>query len=164
MNWYPWIVLVHILAGFGFILGHGVSVHVAFRLRAEREPGRVAALLDLSSYSFAVSYLALLVLLIAGVAAGFVGGHWGRLWIWSSIGLLVAVMAVMYATASPYYANVRRGVGQKAYGDSKDGPPPEALPPADLAVLLGSTRAYWLAATGGIGLAAVIGLMYLKPF
>jgi uncharacterized membrane protein YbhN (UPF0104 family) len=164
MNWYPWIVLVHILAAFGFILGHGVSVHAAFRLRAEREPARVAALLDLSSYSFAASYLSLLVLLLAGITAGFVGGHWGRLWIWVSIGLLVAVIAVMYAIASPYYARVRRGVGQKAYGDPKDGPSPTPLPPGELAALLGSARAFWLAGVGGIGLAGIIGLMYLKPF
>jgi hypothetical protein len=39
---------------FGFLLAHGSSAVVAFRLRREREPARVAALLDLSSSSLAL--------------------------------------------------------------------------------------------------------------
>ena len=44
----PWIVFIHIVAAFGFVLSHGVSAFVAFRIRAERDPARIGALLDLS--------------------------------------------------------------------------------------------------------------------
>ena len=164
MDWYPWLVLTHVLVAFGFVLGHGVSMAVAFQLRRERDTGRVTALLDLSGTSLSVLYLSLVVLLAAGIAAGFVGGHWGRFWIWTAIGLLVAVIAAMYALATPYYGKLRRAVGQKAYGSPKDDPPPDPLPAAEIATLLDSSRPYWLATIGGAGLLAIICLMVFKPF
>ena len=109
-------------------------------------------------------YASLLVLLAGGIAAGFVGGHWGRLWIWTAIGILVLLLGGMYGLASPYYNQLRRAVGMKAYGDAKDAPPPEPLSAAELAALLQSTRPYLLAWMGGVGLVLIIGLMVLKPF
>lgn len=164
MNWLPWLVLVHALGAFGFVLAHGVSAHVAIRLRGEREPARVAALLELSSFSMTLLYVSLLVLLAGGIAAGFAGDHWGSLWLWTSIGLLVVLLVAMYALASPYYSGVRRAVGMKAYGDKKDAPPPEPLSADEIAGLLGSSRPYLLAWIGGVGLVLIIGLMVLKPF
>ncbi|HSM38234.1 MAG TPA: hypothetical protein VK838_02795 [Candidatus Limnocylindrales bacterium] len=164
MNWYPWLVLAHLLGAFGFILAHGVSALVAFKLRSEREPGRVGALLDLSSYSLTLLYVSLLVLLAAGIAGGFVGDHWGSLWIWASIGVLVVLVAAMYALASPYYNRLRRGVGMKVYGDPKDAPLPDPLPADELAVLLASSRPLLVSAIGASGLVLIIGLMVLKPF
>jgi hypothetical protein len=164
MEWYSWLVLVHVIGAFGFVLGHGVSAHAAIQLRHEREPARVTALLDLSGFSLATLYVSLLVLLAAGIAAAFVGDHWGRLWIWVAIGILVVLIAFMYAVASPYYADLRRAVGQKAYGDKKDAAPPDPLDPAALAAKLESARPYWLAAVGTIGLVAIVWLMVMKPF
>jgi hypothetical protein len=164
VEWYPWLVLAHVIGAFGFVLGHGVSAHAAIQLRREREPARVTALLDLSSLSLATLYVSLLVLLAAGIAAGFVGDHWGRLWIWVAIGILVVLVVFMYAVASPYYADLRRAVGQKAYGDKKDAAPPEPLDAAALAARLDSARPYWLAGVGSIGLVAIVWLMVLKPF
>src|SRR6266511_2088162 len=51
MELYPWLVFLHIGGAFLFVLAHGVSALVAFRLRAERDPGRMTALLELSSTS-----------------------------------------------------------------------------------------------------------------
>src|SRR5712691_6433204 len=105
---YAWLVFVHVLAAFGFVLAHGVTGLAAFRIRAEPEPARVAALLDLSSWSLGLTYVSLLVLVLAGVAAGVAGGWFGQVWIWAAIGVLVAVAVAMLAYAAPYYAGVRR--------------------------------------------------------
>ena len=164
MEWYPWIVLLHVLGAFGFVLAHGASAFAAIQVRNERDPARVAALLDLSSMSLGVMYVSLLILLIGGITAGFVGGWWGSLWIWLAIGVLVLVIGAMYPMGSTHYANVRRAVGLKAYGDPKDAPPSEPLPPAELEKLLASNRPFALAAVGGIGLAIIIWLMVVKPF
>jgi hypothetical protein len=164
MDWYSWLVLAHVIGAFGFVLGHGVSAHAAIQLRNEREPARVAALLDLSGLSLATTYVSLLVLLAAGIAAAFVGDHWGRLWIWAAIGILVVLLGFMYAVASPYYGDLRRAIGQKAYGDKKEAAPPEPLDAAALALRLDSARPYWLAAIGTIGLVAILWLMVVKPF
>jgi len=73
MNWQPWIVFAHILGAFTFVLAHGVSMFVAFRVRGERDPARVTTLLDLSKSAVAIAAFAVLFLLITGVAAGFIG-------------------------------------------------------------------------------------------
>jgi hypothetical protein len=164
LDWYPWIVVIHVIGAFAFVLAHGVSMVAAFQLRGERERARVTALLDLSGSSLMVVYIGLLVLLAGGVAAGFVGGHWGRLWIWISLGLLVGIAGFMYVVATPYYARLRNAVGQKAYSDKKDAPAPEPVSEAELAALLDTPRAHILAGVGGLGLVIIIWLMEVKPF
>jgi hypothetical protein len=164
MDWYPWIKLLHVIGAFGFVLAHGASAFAAVRIRDEREPGRVAALLDLSGMSLGLMYISLMVLFAAGVAAGFVGAFWGRAWIWAAIAVLVIVVVAMYPLGSQHYAKVRRAVGQKAYNDPKDAPPPGPLAPDELAALLASPRPFVLAGLGGIGLIVILWLMVVKPF
>ncbi|HET6744575.1 MAG TPA: hypothetical protein VFH90_01835 [Candidatus Limnocylindria bacterium] len=164
MDWYPWIKLLHVVGGFGFVLAHGASAFAAIRIRSEREPARVAALLDLSGASIGVMYISLLVLLVAGIAAGFIGNFWGEAWIWVAIGVLVVVAAAMYVLGSQHYAKVRRAVGIKAYNDPKDAPPPDPLPAAELEPLLASNRPELLAGIGGLGLVVILWLMVVKPF
>jgi len=164
VDWYPWIKLLHVAGAFGFVLAHGASALAAVRIRDEREPSRVAALLDLSSASLGLMYVSLLVLLAAGVTAGFIGGFWGEAWIWGAIVVLVIVVVAMYPLGSQHYARVRRAVGQKAYGDPQDAAPPAPLAADELAALLASPRPFVLAAFGGIGLVIILWLMVVKPF
>jgi len=164
MDWYPWIVLLHVLGAFGFVFAHGASGFAAFRIRSERDPARVAALLDMSGTSLGLMYVSLLILLIGGITAGFMGGYWGSLWIWVAIGVLVLVIGAMYPMGSQHYAKVRRAVGIKAYGDPKDAVPPEPLSGPELEAILSSSRPFALAAIGGIGLGVIIWLMVVKPF
>jgi hypothetical protein len=164
MEWYPWIVLIHVAGGFGFVLGHGASVMVAFRLRSERDPARVSALLDLSSGSLGVMYGALLVLLIAGIAAGFVGGYWGQAWIWVALGVFIVIVVAMYPLGSQHYARVRRAFGLKTYQDKADVPAPDPASSAEQAALLASPQPWILAILGGGGLLIILWLMVVKPF
>jgi len=160
---YGIIVLLHVLGAFGFVLAHGISMLVSFRLRHEHDPARIVHLFELSSTGINLMYAGLAVLLLAGIAAGFIGGHWGRGWIWASLGTLIVVMAVMYAVATPFYGRMRVASGA---------PVPEQVaarlkPPAtaaDLDALAASMRPMWLAAVGGIGLVIIIWLMLSKPF
>lgn len=160
---YGLMVFLHVLGAFVFVLAHGASMLVAFRLRSEREPARVAALLDLSSLGINVMYVGLVLLLVAGVAAGFLGDSWGRLWIWLAIAILVAVMGAMYPIGTMFYARLRLAAGAKVPEQlaRRYDPPPTA---ADLDSMLASNRPFILAAIGGIGLTAIIWLMVAKPF
>jgi hypothetical protein len=164
MEWYPWIVFAHVLGAFGFALGHGASAFAAFRLRAERDRARIEALLDVSSMSLALLYASLLVLLAAGIGAGFIGEWWDELWIWVSIGILVVVLVVMWAVASPYYMGLRKDLGRDGREAKPGEPPAQPLSDEALVARLDSARPYWLAAVGSIGLAAIVWLMVLKPF
>ncbi len=163
MQLYPWIVFLHVLGAFGFVLGHGASAMAAFGLRRERSPERIAALLDQSSRSLGMTYASLLLLLLAGIAAGFAGGFWSRGWIWAAIGVLILVVAAMYAMATPYYKRLRTAVGIQSRG-STEVASPEPMPSQYLAELLSSSVPIQLAAIGGIGLAVIIWLMIFKPF
>jgi hypothetical protein len=164
MDWYPWVVLIHITGAFAFAAAHGVSVFVAFAIRGERDPSRIAALLDLSAASIGGLYIGLLVLLGGGVAAAFMAGLWGELWIWGAIAILTLILGAMYPLGSLHYAQVRHAVGLPAYSDKKDAPPPTPLPPDELALLLSSPRPFVLAGIGGVGFLLILWLMVAKPF
>ena len=160
---HAWIVYLHVLGAFIFVSAHGASMVTAFRLRSQTDQARIAELLELSGLSIGLMYVGLLLLLGGGVVAGFTGGHWGRAWIWVSLGLLVVVIVVMFAVATPFYGRMRAAAGLPRYADQaqKYKPPAE---PSQLAELRTSPRPFILAAVGAIGLAVILGLMLFKPF
>jgi hypothetical protein len=162
MEWYPWVVLAHVIGAFGFVFAHGVSAFVAFRLRAARTAEQVATLMELSGSSLMLAYASLLVILVSGIAIGFMGDWWGRAWIWLSIGLLLAIATAMFLVGTKYYIQVRHAVGQTAPQDPGDATF-EPISANELARLLDSRRPEVLAAIGGGGLATLISLMVLKP-
>jgi hypothetical protein len=163
MDWYPWVKLAHVVGAFGFVFAHGVSAFAAFRMRAERRPENVRSMMELSSMSFGIMYGSLLLLLVAGVIAGFIGDWWGSLWIWASIVLLLGIATAMYLVGTRYYIEVRHAVGQPVPQDAKDAPPPAAVSDEALASLLDSPRPHILATIGGIGLLLIVWLMVVKP-
>jgi hypothetical protein len=159
---YPYIVLLHVIGAFIFALAHGVSLAVSLRLRGVESRERAAALLELSGMAIGGLYVGLLLLLIGGVWAGFAGDHWGRLWIWVALGILVVIVVAMYAIATPFYGRMRAASGVTTdpkqlarYGD---------LAPDELDRMRASTRPIWLAVIGGVGLLVIVWLMVVKPF
>jgi len=160
---YGLVVFLHVVGAFAFVLAHGVSMLVSFRLRTERDRARQAHLLELSSIGVGLTYIGLTLLLVAGIAAGFLGDHWGRLWIWAALGTLAVVIAVMYAVATPFYGRMRMAAGV-AVPEAVSARTADAPTPEELNRLATSTRPFWLAAVGGIGLLFIIWLMLAKPF
>lgn len=161
---YNWVVFLHVVGAFVFVLAHGISVGVALKLRQERDVPRVQALLDLSKTATQGLYIGLLVLLIAGITAAFMAGLWGRGWIWTAIALLVAMILFMWFRASVYYGEVRRAAGLPYYILGKGAGDATAPNIDELARLLVSSRPMELAGGGGLGLLAIIWLMVMKPF
>jgi hypothetical protein len=160
---YAFVVLLHVLGAFAFVGAHGVSMVTAFRLRGEHDRVRQASLLELSGLSVGLMYIGLALLLVAGIVAGFMGDHWGRLWIWAALATLVVVIAVMYIVATPFYGRMRAAAGVPGSEQmaARLKPPPT---PADLDALATSSRPLLLAAVGGIGLIVIVWLMVAKPF
>ena len=161
--YYGWIVLLHIAGAFVFVLAHGVSMFASMQIRRERDPARIRSLLDLSGTSLTVMYLGLLLLLVGGITAGIVGGHFARLWTWASLGILIAVIVAMYALATRYYIRVRAAVGMRSPQMPKDAPDPVPVSDEELAALLETRRPDVVAAIGLLGLLAILALMVLKP-
>src|SRR5262245_53333389 len=161
---YPWMVYLHVLGSFGFVLAHGAATSMAFALRRERNLERIRALLNLSRSTQGVLYGALLLLLVAGVVAGFMGGWWGRGWIWTALAVLLALIVQMFAMGTRYYASVRKATGLEYVDRGKPQPPQPPVSAAELDALLQRSPASVLAVSGLLGLAFILWLMMFKPF
>jgi len=149
-------VFVHVVGVFGFLISHGVSVMVTFRLRRERDPAKVNDLLALSGSSIRAFYWSLGVLLLGGVVAGFLGHWWGKAWIWTALALLVLTSLAMYGMARPYYRRV--GVVARAVAGGS-----QAVTEDQLVSILRSRRPVSVTGIGFAGLAAILYLMMFKP-
>ena len=165
-NLLSWLRLLHVLAAFGFVAMHGVSIYVLVRLRQDREPASVRALLNLSVASLGPAYAFLGLILVTGIASGIVGGYWtsGRLWIWASLVVLVAVFLFMSWVATGYFGRLRGAAGleyQLRGRKFQAGEPDDA---ALAAVLEGPSPLASILGVGGVGLAVLIWLMVMKPF
>jgi hypothetical protein len=164
---YQWIVFAHVLAVFGFLIGHGASAAVIFRLRGERDANSIRVLLDLSRRANGVANTCLLLLLVAGVVAGFIGAWWGRYWIWAALGALVLISVAMFAIGSGPLVRIRQLMDPEEAARMKpnraaaahDAPTEE-----ELAKLLAATRPVLVTLIGGGGLAVILWLMMFKPF
>lgn len=156
---YQWLVFLHVAGVFGFLLAHGVSAAVIFRLRGERDVTALRTLLDVSGRSLMGMFISLAVLLAAGIAAAFVGHWWGFGWPWAALGVLIAVWVSMAAFSGPQLRRLRLAVGIT-------GPGRVAIPAKtdDLAAAQAAIRPWLSALTGGLGLLVLLWLMVLKPF
>lgn len=164
MDWYPWVVFIHVAAAFLFVMGHGASMWVSDQIRRERDATRIRALLEVSSRSLGLVYSSLITLLIAGIVAGIMGGHFNRGWIWAAILVLLTIIVLMYALASLYYGRVREAVGLRGYQTPKDAPDPTPVSAEELAALVDSRRPDVIGLVGVIGLLVLLWLMMFKPF
>jgi hypothetical protein len=162
----PWLVVLHILSAFGFLAVHGISMGVLLRVRKERDRGRLATLLEFSATYLNALYLFLLLLLVTGIASGILGGFWtnGQLWLWVSLGLLIALVVAMYYFGTEPFTAMRSGLGIQGFQDRKKGIMPTPVSDAELEVLLTARRPL-IGAALGIGTIVVIAaLMEMKPF
>ena len=153
------------LSVFGFLFAHGASAVVMFKVRAERDRTRIHAMLDLSNAVGGATAVSALLLFLTGIVLGFMGGWWGRGWIWGALTLFLAISVVMSFQGRLYFDRVRRAIGVPTYDDQKKKvEPPPAVPPEQLAAVLASGRVMLLAVVGLGGLAVITWLMMFKPF
>jgi len=161
---YPWIVLLHVAGAFIFVIAHGASIWAVNRIRRETEPGRIAALADLSGSSLTLAYVGLLLLLVGGIWAGIYAGFFGSGWIWAALGAFIVIAVAMYAIATPYFKRLRLALGQRVMGLAKDAPDPVPAPDGEIVAIAASAPAMALNVIGFVGLLVILWLMVVKPF
>ncbi len=152
MSWYLFWLLLHLLGAFGFVAAHGATAAVSLKLRREREPDRVRALLDLSKSTRSFMYLSLVLLLTAGIANGFVVHAWSQGWIWTALALLLFLLVAAFPLAVPYYVAIRRAVSEEPVDQER------------LNVLLASSRPALIGWIETVGIVIIVWLMVYKPF
>jgi len=161
---YTWLKFIHVVAGFGFIMAHGVSVFVAFQLKKENEPARMKALLDLSAASWPAMMLSLVALLLAGIITGFMGHWWGQLWMWASLVLLLGLTYWMFSLGQRTYHPLRKMLGMEYLIQGKPQPVEPARPAEEIAAHIASTRPKEMLWAGLGGFILILWLMIFKPF
>ena len=154
---YEWWKFIHIAGVLGFVMAHGTSAGVALQLRHERNPDRIRGLLQLSNNSMSIFYVSIAILLVAGVAMGFIGHWWSQGWIWTALIVLMLTMGAMYAVATPYYRRVRRVMQIQESGGA-------AVGPDEVEQLMRSGRPGLILLVGAVPLLFILYLMVLKPF
>ena len=163
---YHWMVYIHVLATFAFLLTHGVSSVVALRLRRQRDPAVARAWLQLNASGgfVAVFYGSLLTLLVSGVISGFMGDWWGNGWIWLALALLIGIIVAMFVIGTRHYGRVRRALGMGYFDGRQEQPAGEPATAEEIDALLANAPAITLAAIGFGGIAVILWLMMFKPF
>jgi hypothetical protein len=140
---YPWLVYLHVLATMSFLIVHGVSSVVAWRLKGQRDPATARAWLELNTNGvvIAVFYGSLLVLLLSGVVAGFMGDWWGQGWIWLSVALLIGIIVGMYLIGTRRYSRLRQALGMPWFDGRREHPAGSPAPVEEIHALLANSPA-----------------------
>ena len=161
---YAWIVLLHIIGAFLFVIAHGASIWTVNVLRRETAPARIAALSDLSAMSITAAYVGLLLLLVGGIWAGIYQSWFSSGWIWAALGVFIVITVAMYAIATPYFRRLRTALGQPAFRAPEDAPAPVPVSEAEIVAIASSAPAVLLDVVGFLGLLVILWLMVVKPF
>jgi MFS family permease len=158
------IVFLHILGAFGFLLGHGASAAATFQLPRESDMNHIRALLDLSRVFDVFSAISILILLLGGILAGIIGRWWNQGWIWLSLGLLIAIGIHMAIYGSRYFNDLRKAVGLSYRDGNKEIEAQEPATQEEINAIIKSGKPMQLMIIGFGGFALILYLMMYKPF
>lgn len=139
-----------------FLVTHGVSVFVLFKLRKERDRARIRELLQFSGTTIMPMYISLAVLIAGGAGLATKLGFWEFKWIRISLGLLIFLILFMGGMARPYYKKIKESLLVRPSGVPR-------VSDEDLAARLMGPQPIIIAAVGLGGLIAILYLMVFKP-
>jgi hypothetical protein len=164
VEFYPWIVLAHVVFVIVAFGAHGTSAFAMFQARRDPDRTRLAAVLDLSQASLGIAGVALLLAVLLGIIAAVMGGHFGRLWPWAAIGVVVIMFGVMTPIGANPMSDLRKALGMRGRGDRPDDPPRQPGTDADVRAAQARLRPELLTAIGIVAIAVLVWLMEAKPF
>ena len=162
---YSSLIYVHILSVFTFMLTHGVTASATLFVRNEKDAERIRLLLQMARNRtvLAVTNTSLAVLLLTGIALGFLGDWWGRMWIWTALGIAVAITFAMSFLGRLYYERLRKVVGLPYQEGRKKREPIPAASQEEILRISSKSPLYAIATVGLLGLLAILYLMVFKP-
>jgi hypothetical protein len=151
-----WILYGHIASAFLLLATHGVSMVVMYRIRRERDRGKILTLVSLSGETVLPMYIAIGLLLVTGILAGLNLDSFSHWWIWLAIGVLVVMIGLMTAVAKPYFEKVKAACEVRPSGVPR-------ISDEELAEIVGSSTAHAITAIGLGGLLLILYLMVFQP-
>jgi plastocyanin len=151
-----WWLFLHVASVLWLLGAHGASMTMLFRLRAERDPAKVDAYLQLSGTSARAMYASLIAVIVTGSIAAFTGHWWGYGWIWAALGVLILATLAMLYMAKPYYRRVGT-IARAMAGGSK------AVTDEQFDRVLREPRPLSVAGIGIVAFGLILYLMVFKP-
>jgi len=164
MSVYRFIVFLHVISALGFIMAHGVSAMMIFKVSRERKYENLCNYLDISAAAMRPAMLFLHGVELTGIVLTIWAGWWRMGWIWASLALFIAVGVVMGKFAASYMGRVRKAMGVVSQKDLAKGIRPMPAPPEVLMDVVAAGKPNLVLAAGFGGMAAIAMLMVMKPF
>lgn len=164
MSVYRLLVLVHVVSALVFVMAHGVSMMMMFKVYRERKYENLCNYLDISSSALHPAMLALHGIELSGIILTIMAGWWRMGWIWASLALFVGIGVVMHKYAASYMGSVRKAMGMVSQKELKKGVRPEPAPYEVLLEVVAAGQPKLTATLAGSMMAMLVALMVLKPF
>jgi|SRR5512134_148936 cytochrome bd-type quinol oxidase subunit 2 len=154
---YRFWVFVHLVGVAGFLVTHGVSMWALFAVRAvDGDRDRILEWCETSKRTTMPMYISFGLLLLGGVAAGIDGALFADWWLLGSLLLLLVLTALMSVVATPHMKRLREGCTRWADGTY-------TMSDDELRAALEGPATMITAASGSVGLLAILSLMVFKP-
>jgi hypothetical protein len=157
MNRFTLATFLHVASVIAFVAFHSVSMVVMFRIRRERDRGRILELVSLSGETTLPMYISLGAILASGTFAAFVYSAWGRWWLWIAIVVLLLTVALMTAIAKPYFERVKTACAMRPSGVPR-------VSDEELGEILGGRAPVTISVIGIGSFLLILYLMIVKPF
>jgi small-conductance mechanosensitive channel len=158
---YNWLVFLHILFAFLFMLAHGVHAAAMLEFRGEPDPERSLTFFNIVPTPMLIRVLTVL-LGFPAFAAVALAGWWQKGWVWASVVVFVIISFVMFQYGAGYY-NIIEGAARRAVEARKTNVNvPAAMEVFDKA--RNAPNAMVVSVVGIVGLAIILWLMRFKPF
>jgi hypothetical protein len=133
---------------------------VAFRLREQQQPEDIyktySFLLKDNTRNLRITYS---LIILSGAVAGFMAPWWKQGWMWTALGVMIAIWIIM-GRLGPIYLTAVDTLTNQAIQDKAD---PSALDKFRNG-LKARREPEVMAVTSGIGLLIIVWLMMFKPF
>ena len=157
---YIWVVYLHVTVIFVFLIQHAAEIWVSFKLREQDEPERIFAIYsilpDNNTRNLRITYP---LIMVTGITAGFITTWWKGGWMWTALGVMIAIWGVM-SRVGPNYLNAVDEITEKAI-QNKDDESAIVNFKSDLRV---RREPEIMLATSLIGGLFILWLMMFKPF
>jgi hypothetical protein len=157
---YIWVVYLHVMVIFVFLIQHAVEIWVSFKLRQQEEPEGVYAaysfLPDNNTMYLRINYL---LIIATGITACFLSTWWKNGWMWTSLGIMVVIWGVMSLVA-PKYLDTVDAIAEDAMKNRDD----ESALDKFKSDLKARREPEILIATSAIGGFIILWLMMYKPY
>jgi amino acid transporter len=163
------LLYLHLAGVFAFLLAHGTAAAVGMRLRRERDPGRVAAHLELSGSTLGAMGIGWILVLATGIGLGvetaLTIGLFGA---WFYVSIIVYILVTFLMTPlSRGYMKARAALGVKPPMVSAKGwerTLAKGYSREKLGEYLAESKPWGSAAVGFGGVLILTYLMMFKPF